>query len=1077
MSESQAAERLGRYQLLEPIGAGPNGSVWRAKVFGVAGLERQFAVKRITAELAASPSSAATLSAAARAYGSLEHPRIARMSEFGVAGGQTFTAVELVTGLDAMRLTADAKIGGTGLPAGGALALVSQIARAVGYAHGRGLTHLGLAPTNVIVTSDGDVKVTDFSILSATLPPRPGEDRRLANRVAYLAPEQLSSEATSAATDVFALGVIAYELVTGQRAFGGDSPAAIVQAVLAGPPPEPQLPRPIVRVLQRCLARSPFERFPDARALADALDAALRVAPVPGTRKDIGALVKATLDRLAAINEGEMSGMLALNVGTGAPEPDASTTEFVRPDVPVAGPPPLVGPRASQPPPRTSGLATPPRVPPASMPAIPPKPTTTMTGLAPPPIPSVAKPPSIPKIPPRGTTPQPPRVDEAARTSPGMRVHSELPTRVAPEPAAQVNAAAEAAIRAASESMRASSEILESQRARGDGFRAPSDVRTPSEPVTISPRRSRAVSDALTTVDPDDLQTRPGPPRDMPTNEMSPLLADELSHASRRSAPDLRLPRAETDDSPELSIESTPEEAPVEFDQSTRVAGPTYPVLAAQAAAEHADEVPARATELSARETDVPSLASAGSTRSMASASSTRPMASAGSTTAMGSAASTMPGGNAGSTIGNAGSTMPMGNAGSTMPLPASSTPMPITQPATTMPGVVPPARSSQTSQPPATRSSQTSQPPATRSSQSSLPSATRSGPSSQPPATRPSQPSYPPAPGFNPAMASRGSGGGLRALLILLVVGGVGAGGYFAYTKLLAPKGAGSGAQVAEANGSASRSNGTNPDTNGGSNLAAAHTGTNPGTNGGSNLAAAHAGTNPDTNGGSNAGSNVADSNPGTNPGSNVAGTNPGSNLGSNVAGSNVAGTNAGSNPGTNGGSNPGTNVAGTNGGSNAAGAHATGTPGNAPQPTGASDQLQIASKPSGARVFIDGADQGTTPVKLAGSTDRHNIALLLPGHDLYVAEIDGHGQFSINLTPVTPSGGRAGIKVLKCKKERYYVFVDGKPTGMLCPTERIHTSLGAHSVEVYDAVTESRQKFDIDIKQDRLSFRVRLE
>jgi hypothetical protein len=76
-----------------------------------------------------------------------------------------------------------------------------------------------------------------------------------------------------------------------------------------------------------------------------------------------------------------------------------------------------------------------------------------------------------------------------------------------------------------------------------------------------------------------------------------------------------------------------------------------------------------------------------------------------------------------------------------------------------------------------------------------------------------------------------------------------------------------------------------------------------------------------------------------------------------------------------------------------------------------------------------------------------------------------------------VTPSGGPAGIKVIKCKKDRYYVFVDGKPTGMLCPTERIHTSLGPHTVEVYDAVSESRQKFDIDIKDDRLSFRVRLE
>jgi len=126
---------------------------------------------------------------------------------------------------------------------------------------------------------------------------------------------------------------------------------------------------------------------------------------------------------------------------------------------------------------------------------------------------------------------------------------------------------------------------------------------------------------------------------------------------------------------------------------------------------------------------------------------------------------------------------------------------------------------------------------------------------------------------------------------------------------------------------------------------------------------------------------------------------------------------------------------------------------------------------------VFLDGADQGTTPVKLAGSSDRHTISLMLPGHDLYVAEVDGHGKFAIELKAVTPSGGPAGIKVLKCKKDRYYVFVDGKPTGMLCPTERIHTTLGPHTVEVYDAVSESRQKFDINVADDRLSVRVRIE
>ncbi|MBA3454057.1 MAG: serine/threonine protein kinase, partial [Deltaproteobacteria bacterium] len=367
---TMATERVGRYQLLEPIGTGPCGSVSRAKVFGVAGFERQFAVKRFHPELTITTALAQSLSTAARAYGSLEHPRIARMSEFGVAQGQTFTAVEFVVGLDAARLVAETRLAGTSLAAGGALALISQAARAVGYAHGRGLTHLGLAPTNVIVTADGDVKITDFAILAAGLPQRPIDVARLQHRIQYLAPEQVANEATSAATDVFALGVIAYELVTGQRTFRGETPQQIAQSIMAGPPPEPPLPRPIVRVLQRCLARSPFERFPDARAVADALDAALRVAPVPGTRKDIGAQVKQTQERLAALHDGEMSGMVALNVGTGpvrrepAPEvaslgrdsntqQDVPTREFVRPDVPVPGPSPLIGPSTRPEMPRT----------------------------------------------------------------------------------------------------------------------------------------------------------------------------------------------------------------------------------------------------------------------------------------------------------------------------------------------------------------------------------------------------------------------------------------------------------------------------------------------------------------------------------------------------------------------------------------------------------------------------------------------------------------------------------------------------------------------------------------------------
>ena len=139
---------------------------------------------------------------------------------------------------------------------------------------------------------------------------------------------------------------------------------------------------------------------------------------------------------------------------------------------------------------------------------------------------------------------------------------------------------------------------------------------------------------------------------------------------------------------------------------------------------------------------------------------------------------------------------------------------------------------------------------------------------------------------------------------------------------------------------------------------------------------------------------------------------------------------------------------------------------------------ELSIVSTPPGARVFLDGADAGVTPLKLPGSKDRHTVALLLAGHELYVAQVDGQGQFAIPLKEVTPSGGPAGIKVIQCKdKERYYVFVDGKPTGQTCPTERIETTLGRHTVEIYDVITETRRKWEIVVKETRLSHRVRIE
>ncbi len=938
MNDPQSAtERVGRYQLLEPIGTGPTGSVSRAKVFGVAGFERQFAIKKFLPELTSTAATAQALSGAARQYGSLEHPRIARMSEFGVAQGQTYVAIEYVAGLDAMRLAAEAKLSGGPLPAGGALAVVSQAARAVGYAHGRGLTHLGIAPTNIIVTAEGDVKVTDFGLLAATLPQRPADVTRLAQRIAYLAPEQLAGEATAAATDVFALGVLAYELVTGQHCFTGATPQAIAQAILAGPPPEPAMPRPIVRVLQRCLARSPFERFPDARALADALDAALRVAPVPGTRKDIGATVKQTLERMNSFNEGMLSGVVALNIGTGPirspdslrggppatlgsldPDPgasmdmeisgrdsheaiDAATEQFVRPDVPVAGPTPLVSaprPVGAPPPPGAS----------STLPDLP-KPSMTMPGLAPPPI------------------PVPPGVNAPPATPPSMIGTTTMPGIAAakrPPP------------------------VIPPVKPRVGTGLIP-NIRPPTSP-TPRPTAQRPPSEIPTAVAP--------PPRAVsePEHVIEMEIGDQTEPIARE-----QLPRAKRE-----SGEMTMELSPLENDRLGQ--GSMRPTQ---------DLVPIAA------------------------------------------------------------SLRPQGPAPITLPAPGFGPPSgsrPVQAPA---PAAAPPPRSVWSEPPPAPPEQ-----PVGDQRQPWIPPAEAAGlapPQAMPATTVPGMgPQSQPQRGagsvatFGSAMvaARRPKSRKLPLIIgaIVLAVGGL-------ITWQVVDSMSVSEPATGAKRGSGSAARGSN--------------GSGSGSGSGSVVAVKN---------GTGSGSGSTGSN-----GSNGSGSAVVSQIGSNGSGSAVV-SHIGSN-----GSGSGSAVAqnGTGSGS-----------GLTKQTPGPADALQIATTPKGARVFLDGADQGVTPVKLPGSADRHNIALLLAGHELYAAEVDGHGALDIALKPVTPPGGPAGIKVIKCKdKERYYVYVDGKPTGMMCPTERIGTEVGSHTVEVYDVVTETRHKWDIVVKDTRLSYRVRVD
>jgi hypothetical protein len=217
----------------------------------------------------------------------------------------------------------------------------------------------------------------------------------------------------------------------------------------------------------------------------------------------------------------------------------------------------------------------------------------------------------------------------------------------------------------------------------------------------------------------------------------------------------------------------------------------------------------------------------------------------------------------------------------------------------------------------------------------------------------------------------------------------------------------------------------------------------------------------------------------PGATTGS--AATRPGATSGSAAVATGSAGATTGS-AATRPGATPGSAAVATGSAGAATGSAGTppraGTVPSATPITPGGDSLSIASTPPGARVFLDGADAGVTPLKLPASPDRHTIALLLAGHELYLVQVDGRGSFQIPLKEVTPTNGPAGIKVMRCKdKDRYYIFLDGKPTGQTCPSERIGCELGPHTVEVYDMVSETRRKWDVVVKETRLSLRVRVE
>ena len=285
-----AGTRLGPYSVLGQLGEGGMGEVYRAMD---SKLGRDVAIKVLPETFALDADRRARFEREARTVASLNHPNIVVLHSVEEVDGVRFLTMELVEGQ-----SLDRHITPGGVPISRVLELGIAVSDALTAAHAKGVVHRDLKPANVMLTTEGRVKVLDFGLakLGATEPesaatqttPMSGEGQVMGT-VPYMAPEQLRGESVDARADLFALGVLLYELATGQRPFKGGTLADVTSAILRDSPPplgsvRTELSGDLERIVSRCLEKDPDRRVQTARDVRNELELARRTlesGPVP----------------------------------------------------------------------------------------------------------------------------------------------------------------------------------------------------------------------------------------------------------------------------------------------------------------------------------------------------------------------------------------------------------------------------------------------------------------------------------------------------------------------------------------------------------------------------------------------------------------------------------------------------------------------------------------------------------------------------------------------------------------------------------------------------------------------------
>jgi tRNA A-37 threonylcarbamoyl transferase component Bud32/pimeloyl-ACP methyl ester carboxylesterase len=277
-----AGERIGPYVVLEFIGAGGMGEVYKVRDTR---LDRTVAMKLLPRASSIDPTALERFQREARAASALNHPRICTVHDSGQHYGQPYFVMELLEGQSLRE-----QISSKPIPCPELLDIAVQIADALGAAHAKGIIHRDIKPANIFVTSGGQIKILDFGLAkfraepaaSAVLPvsdltqtlttiasTRPGQ---ISGTISYLSPEQARGEPVDSRSDIFSLGVVLYEMATGKRPFGGDTWGQVIDSLLHTSPSNPSTVAPglnadLVRVILRAIEKNPAQRYQSVQEL------------------------------------------------------------------------------------------------------------------------------------------------------------------------------------------------------------------------------------------------------------------------------------------------------------------------------------------------------------------------------------------------------------------------------------------------------------------------------------------------------------------------------------------------------------------------------------------------------------------------------------------------------------------------------------------------------------------------------------------------------------------------------------------------------------------------------------------